>query len=184
MLHLTPEIVEKIKGAIRIGCPVQTAAALQGISYGQLREWILKGKEDSTSIYGQFIENLERSIAEWETKDLMVIEKHAMGAPAEYAMEVVRDRDGSIIYQDNGKPLMQVSRNADGNAIMLKAEIRSDWKAAMERLARRKPKYWAPKDHIDVDGVLRIENQKVESREALTFEQKVSEVMDKLQKDV
>lgn len=180
---LTPELMENIVAPLRIGARVPTAAAFNNVSYDVMRNWVLKGRQDPDSIYGVLIKKVEKAIAEWEMRDISVIEKHAMGAPAEYEKEVVRNSNGDVVMVD-GKPLMQVARDADGNPIIKSHAIRSDWKAAIERLRSRLPKYWG-RDKIDLDVILTFDNSEREAKplEALSFEQRVAAAAKKLEED-
>jgi hypothetical protein len=181
---LTPELIAKIIKPLQIGASVTTASAFNGVHYDTMRMWVLKGKEHPETIYGELIRAIEKAIAEWEVRDISVLEKHAMGAPAEYQMDVVFDEHGQLIRDASGNPVMQVARNKDGNPIVKRSEIKADWKAALERLSRRKPRYWASRDTASEEAVLTYDNKKPETREAITFEQRIAEAIDKLEEDV
>lgn len=187
-LELDDTIETKILNSLRIGANVNTAGAFAGVSYDALRTWVLKGKENPDSRYGAFIKKVEKAIAEHEMGDLAVIHAHANGRPAQYEMEVVRDHDGKIIYESPGKPLMQIARDGNDNPILKSSEIRSDWRAAMDRMSRRFPRYWSRTDLIDVqhnhDSILTLDSKKAESKEALSFEQRVEAAMKKIRADI
>lgn len=189
---LTDELLDKITKPLLIGLPIETCAALQNVSYEAIRQWIVKGIEDPDSIYGAFIQRVEKGIAEWEARDLSVIEMHAQGRPAEYEMEVVRDKDGSVVFKD-GKPLTQVAKDSSGNPILKRAEIKSDWKAAMERLARRKPAYWnrALNGEYKIDEIGMIRKIKYErelnpdsKKEVINIDDKIRQAYEKAREDV
>lgn len=182
--EMDPDIINRIEQALRIGTPPLTAAAFQGISYDTMREWVLKAKEHPESIYGEFIVRINKAIAEWEIRNISVLETHAHGRPATYEMEVVRDKKGEILYESPGKPLMQIAKDGDGKPIIKTTAIKPDWRPALEMLQRRMPKNWASNDKIDIDAVLTIENQEAGSKEALSFEQQVAEVNRRLEEDV
>jgi hypothetical protein len=181
-----PEILQKAEQALRIGSTIDIAFAISGISYETLRQWIIKGHEHPDSQYGALIEKIKQAMAEWEIGDLSVIQRHAFGAPAEYEMEIVRDKKGNPIMLPDGKPVMQVAKDGDGNPIIKRKAIESDWRAAIERLSRRKPKIWAKTERLDLDGVLTFDNKEREAKpaEAMTFEQKIAEAVRKLEEDV
>lgn len=183
MIELDPSLVPKIESALRMGAPVLTAMAFNGISYDTVRLWVIKAHKEPNSIYGELFKRVERAIAEWEVKDIAVIEAHAVGRPAQYEMEVVRDKKGNIVYDDKKKPLMQIARDKEGNPILKSPAIKSDWKAAMERMARRKPKSWSRRDQVDFnfdpDAVLTFDNKKQETKEAKSFEQSVAEAIER-----
>lgn len=183
--QLTPELLEKMLQPLHIGARVQTAAALNNIGYDTLRAWVLKGHEDPESLYGELIRRVTQAIATWELRDISVLDKHAMGAPAQYEREVVRDKDGSIIMGTDGKPLMQIARDDDGKPILKTSEIKSDWRAAAHRLASRLPKYWNKEDNIDHDAVLTFDAKEREIKpiEARTFDQKIADAVKKLEEE-
>ncbi len=184
ILELTPDLIEKIEAPLRIGSPIDTAFALQGINYDTLRNWVIKGHERPDSLYGVLINRVKKAIAEWELRDLSVMDRHAMGAPAEYEMEVVRDHKGKILMDDAGKPMKQIARDSEGNPIIRRREVRSDWRAAMERLSRRKQKIWGNKVSVDVESVLTFDNKKPETKEAMTFDERIAQAVRQLEEDV
>lgn len=185
---LSRELIDKIVSPLRIGVRIPTAAALNDVSIECLRNWVLKGHEDPKSIYGELITEVMRAIAQWETGDVSILHKHAMGAPTEFEKEVVRDKDGSIVYEQPGKPLMQLVRDGEGNPIVRRAEIRSDWRAAAHRLERRLPKYWyrpETSSPVDQDAILTFDAKEREQKpvEALSFEAKIAGAVKKLEED-
>ncbi len=184
--EIDPELPKKLRQAILIGAPILTAAALHDISYETMRGWVLKGKEDPSSEYGALLKIIQKSIAEWEARDLSVIEAHAVGRPAQYLQQPMRNEAGEVVLGPEGKPLMEYVRDAEGNPILQAAEIKSDWRAAMERLSRRKPRSWAKQLNIDLDAVLTFDNNEREAKpaEALTFEQKIAQAVKELEEEV
>ena len=97
-LDIDPKLMDRLRQAILMGAPVLTAAALNDISYDTMRNWVLMGKENPDSQYGALLRVLNKAIAEWEVRDLSVIEAHALGRPAQYAMQPVRNNSGEIVY--------------------------------------------------------------------------------------
>lgn len=185
---LTPELIEKIAGPLRIGVRIPTAAALNDVSYETLRSWVLKGHEKPNSIYGAFIKEITRSIAKWEAGDISILHKHAFGAPAEYLMEPARDSTGGVVFGADGKPVMVMARDGDGRPIIKRSEVKSDWRAAAHRLERRLPKYWhrpETQPTSDHDAVLTFDAKEREAKpvEALSFEQKIAGAVKKLEED-
>lgn len=190
ILELDDALEERILNALKIGSSVGTAAAFNGLSYEVIRNWVLKGKEFPESRYGAFIQNVQKAIAEWELRDIAVIDRHANGRPAEFLMEPARDNKGNVVWEvlpthkTAGKPIMVVARDDEGRPIIKSQEIKSDWRAAMERMSRRMPRYWARTDKNDIDGVLTLDNKKADSKEAMTFDERVAQAMKKLEEDV
>lgn len=182
---LTPELIKEICQPLLIGLPLPTSAALHRVSYDTLRFWVLSGYEHPTTVYGQFVQEIKKAIAEWEARDLSVIETHAHGRPAQYEMEVIREPDGTVLKDQNGKPMTQVAKDSNGNPILKSAEIKSDWKAALERLSRRMPRYWRSRESNEIDAVLTFDNREREARpvETMTFDEKVASAMRKFEEE-
>lgn len=190
MPELTPEIIKKILDPIRIGSSVLTSFSLNGYSYATIRTWVLRGKAEPNSIYGELIRTIEKAVAEYEIRDLSVIDRHANGVPTEYEMEVARRKNGEPILND-GKPIMQIARDGNGNPIIKRSEIKSDWRAAMERLQRRLPRYWARPEVMTPgaihpgDGIMGVEADRIpDEREAKTPEQLTRQALKRAEEDV
>lgn len=185
-VDLNPELAEKLRQAILIGSPVLTAAAFHDISYETMRLWVLKAKENPSSQYGALINTLQKAIAEWEVRDLSVLDAHAHGRPAKYLEQQMRDDKGNPLYAPDGKPLMEYVKDGNGNLIITQSEIKSDWRAALERLSRRKPKSWSKHLNIDLDAILTFTNEEreVNPKEAMTFEQRIAEAVRELEDEV
>lgn len=185
---LTPELIEKIVAPLRMGVRIPTAGALNNIAYDTLRHWVLQGHENPDSVYGMFIQEITRAIAQWETGDISAIHKAAFGAPAEYLMEPAFDTAGQPLKGDDGKILMRVARDNEGRPIIKRSEVRPDWRAAAHRLERRLPKYWyrpETQSAPDHDAVLTFDakEREVKPVEALSFEQKIAGAVKKLEED-
>lgn len=171
LLEQDPKLIEKICAALRIGSHIDTACAIHGVGYSTMREWVLKGKENPDSIYGEFTRAVEKAVSEAETRDLAVIEAFAVGRAAEYQMEPVMvplEKDGVVMFhpgtvnpimvplmttdpQGNKVPVQQIARDADGNPILKRAEVKPQWQAAAWKLERRRPLKWGRFDRVDVD---------------------------------
>lgn len=162
-VDLDPKMMDRVEAALRIGCPVATAFALSGVPYSLLRRWVVLAHKDPKSPWADIMRRVEKAVSEWELRDLSVIEAHAHGRPAQYQMEPVIGPDGNVVYESPGKPLMTVSKDGNGNPILIREEIKSDWRAAMERLKRRKPAVWDKvaqwnlREIKDVEGVIRVD---------------------------
>lgn len=169
ILELTPDITGKICRAIRMGSHIDTACALNGAGYSTMREWILKAREHPDSLYGDFARAIEKAVAEAATIALATIDVHATGRPAEYLMEPVMrplEKENTIVFGPNGQPimvpvmtqkdgkevpLMAVARDAEGNPIVKRDEVKSNWTAAAWKLERRFPLKWGRYDRSDAD---------------------------------
>lgn len=185
-IKLEPGLIKNLRNAILLGAPVLTAAALNDVSYEVMREWVLKGKENPDSEYGELVRILSKAIAEWEIRDLATWDAHIKGRPAQYLMQPMINNQGEPVYDQDGKPVMEYVKDSNGNLILQSAEIKSDWRAAMERMSRRKPRTWAQKLNVDLDAVLTFDNnqREVNPKEALTFEQRIAQAVEELEDEV
>lgn len=185
-MEIDPELVKKLRNAILLGAPVLTAAALNDISYETMRSWVLKGKEQPDSEHGALLKVLSKAIAEWEIRDLSTWDAHISGRPAQYLMQPMLNQKGEPIFDREGKPMMEYVRDSEGNPILQASEIKSDWRAAMERMSRRKPRTWAQKLNVDLDAVLTFDNKEKEAnpKEALSFEQRIAQAVQELEDEV
>lgn len=180
-LEIDPDLIKKMRNAILLGAPIVTAAALNDISYETMREWVLKGKEDPSSEYGALIRQLQKAIVEWEIRDLSAWDAHIHGRPAQYLTQQVVVDGKPLTDPNTGRPVMEIVRDGEGNPVIQASEIRPDWRAAAERLARRKSKTWAKQINVDLDVVLTFDNKEREAKpaEAMSFEQRVAMAMKK-----
>lgn len=185
-VELTPDVIKKMRNAILMGAPVITAAALNDIPYYTLRRWVTRGREEPESEYGEFLAVISKAIAEWEVRDLSAWDQHVVGRPAQYLMQPVINKDGDPVIGSDGKPIMEYVRDGEGNLIMQSAEIKSDWRAAAERMARRRPKVWGQKLGIDLDAVLTFDNNDREEKpvEALSFEERIAQAVKELEDEI
>lgn len=182
---LTRELMEGILAPLRIGAPIVTAIAFNNVNYATMRSWVVRAQEEPESLYGELIRSIYKAIADWELRDTSVLDAHATGRPAVYEMEVVRDSDGTVVRKADGTPLMQPFRDSEGNAILKQSEIKSDWRVALERLSRRKPQYWMKRENNgEMDAILSFDNKKPETKEALSFNERIAQAVDKLEEDV
>lgn len=175
LLEKDPSLIEKVAQVLSIGSHIEVAAAVNGIGYATLREWVLKGKEHPESLYGAFNQAVQKALSTAETRDLNTIDQHANGRDAvfeyEVAMQPVLDDKGKVILDakgramskpvldENGKPLMVLARDAEGNPILKRSEIRPQWQAAAWKLERRNPHRWGRFDRVNADEVMQIDKQ-------------------------
>lgn len=185
-LEKDPELIKKIRNAILLGAPVMTAAAINDVPYDTFREWIVHGRENPDSNYGELLKIVCKAVAEWEIRDLAAWDAHVTGRPAQYLKQQMINAKGEPIFDSEGKPVMEYVRDADGNLILEASEIKPDWRAAAERMARRKPKVWGQRLGIDLDAVLTFDNNdKINhEREALSFEQRIAKAVKELEEEV
>ena len=71
---LTPERQAKIVDAIRAGVPPETAAAFAGIDESTFYRWLARGRgPEAESLYAEFAAQVREAMAEWETRDILLI---------------------------------------------------------------------------------------------------------------
>lgn len=184
--EIDQKLMTNLRNAILIGAPVLTAAAFNDVSYETMRSWVIKGKENPDSEYGELLRMISKAIAEWEIRDLSAWDAHIRGRPAQYLMQPMVNNQGEPVFDKEGKPMMEYVKDGNGNLILQSAEVKSDWRAAMERMSRRKPKMWAQRLNMDLDAVLTFDNKEKEAnpKEAMTFEQRIAQAVQELEDEV
>lgn len=65
---LTPDVQERLLGAIASGNYYETACALAGIHYGTMRQWLIDGKQARSGPKREFYEAVTRAEAEAESR--------------------------------------------------------------------------------------------------------------------
>lgn len=149
LVEIDKELLAGITSVLRIGGSAATAAALNGIHVDTMTSWVLKGKEDPSSLYGQFYIEVLKAIADCEFRALTTVDAYITGKPATYEMEVVKNKRGTIVKKD-GEPLMQIARDPDGYPIIKTPAIVPDPKIALQLLERRFPKAWGLKSQVQI----------------------------------
>ncbi len=75
---ISEEQREEIYEAVRAGVPPEAAAGRLGIARTNLYRWMASGRgDDAQEPYRTFLEQLERALADWETRDILLIGKAA-----------------------------------------------------------------------------------------------------------
>ena len=153
--EVNDDLINKMRQAILIGAPVATAVALYNVPPSTFKDWCQKAVKQPHGKYAKMIEILKKAVAEWEVRDLEAWDAHIIGRPAKYLMQPKLDKSGQVMYDSDGKVVQEYVRNADGNLIIEHSEIKPDWRAAAERMARRKPRSWGHKlEIIEHDNLL------------------------------
>lgn len=144
----TPEVIQKITNAMRVGMYAETASVLAGVNKDTFHRWLknsyptlssqgLKNKHYKP-IFAELRSAVEKAIAECEIRDLMNIDKCAMGQDWEYERYPKGDpREGQLVL------------NSRGNPIPKKAGRPADWTASAWRLERRHGSTWNKPDKHD-----------------------------------
>ncbi len=146
---LTVSLIQKLEGYITYGLSLPAAAGLAEISYDTLREWLNKGKAFNTGIHGELFRRLAKAAATSETEFFDSIKKSAVGRPAEYLMEPLRNEKNEIVMVDD-KPFMTPAKDKDGNPILIRREIMPDYRAAQWHLERRNPKVFGRDTTVNI----------------------------------
>jgi len=75
---ISPEQREEIYEAVRAGVPPEAAAGRLGINRATLYRWMAAGRpDDAIEPYASFLLNIDRALADWETRDILLIGKAA-----------------------------------------------------------------------------------------------------------
>ena len=97
--ELTPEIQQKIVGAIMVNGYVETAAAFAGIHKDTFYDWLKRGARASRGKYKEFSDAVGKAMAEAEVRMSMVVAKAANGYDVLEKKTVTgQDRDGNPIH--------------------------------------------------------------------------------------
>lgn len=153
---LTDELIEGIAQIIGAGNYIETAVAVHGISKDTFYRWLRQAKGAHANEQTiKLSDAVAKAVAIAEERDLDIVELFAHGQAALFEYQVVRDSDGSIVYDEEGQPLQEIARDRRGNPILKQEEIKPDWKAAAWRLERRSPKRWGRHVGEDVDSWLK-----------------------------
>lgn len=114
---LTPETQKKIVDAISEGNYLVTAAAIGGVTYTTLNNWMKKGESASSGAYVEFLEAVKKAEAEAEALRVSRISKAGKEgnwqADAWYLERRYPDRWGKRVQEVTGKdggPLEYVQR--------------------------------------------------------------------------
>src|SRR5579862_9343198 len=72
---LTPENAQRVLDCIRAGNYLETAAAYAGISKSSLFSYLRRGNRQRRGKYRDFLEAVERALAESEIRDVLTVER-------------------------------------------------------------------------------------------------------------
>lgn len=165
---LNDDLIEKICKQLQLGNYIETAVVMAGVSKQSFYTWIkiANGVKPSKSQAEykrccKLLDAVERAQEEATTRDLLNIDKSAMGRMPTYDRYPPRSEhnpDGTWIpaRDDKGKiqinpktnePIMievsgQIICDYKGKPIVADAGAPPDWKASAWRLEKRRPKQW------------------------------------------
>lgn len=133
----TEEVRHKVLQALRGGNYLETAAAYAGISVSSLHKYLKLGRQpDADPLYAEFAQAVDEAIAQSEVTEVALIRRAATPQQSP-----VRDSDGSVVRDDEGRVVMETVH-------------RGSWQAAAWLLERRAPGKWGRVDrqHVEVSG--------------------------------
>src|SRR5690606_38647469 len=120
---LSADIIKNITSAMKSGAYVETAAVYAGINKLTFYRWLKKGNRSKSGLEWELCNAVEQALAESELRDLLNIERAAMGSDAQFV---------------NGR----ATREA----------VSPDWKASAWRLERKFPRKWGRQERIEHVG--------------------------------
>lgn len=127
---ITYDLIKHIAELVKHGNYIETAYAAVGVPKSDFYEWMTKGRLRKGTIYAALTEAVDQAMAEGETRDVLNIDRAALGAKAEFLREKGEDGVERVVYDENGKP------------VVLRPGSKPDWKASAWRLERRNPNRW------------------------------------------
>ncbi len=150
-VKLNQDLIDRICNNLRLGTYIETAVVVNGISKSVFYQWAKKGRDSSgatnTTIYGKFLDAVERAQEEAVVRDMMNIDKCAMGQDWDYERhpkgthdKLGNDIGGSLILKRNGNPIPK------------KIGLTPDWSASAWRLERRHPGRYSRTEKIEQTG--------------------------------
>lgn len=138
---LTKDLINQIAKLYRSGLKDSTVANIVGISPITLREWLLKGAAGSANeLLVELFEKCASAVGILELEFVNEIRKYALGSPAEYAYDEIKHSDGTITKV--------ISKNSDGDPIIIKSEIKPNPQWAAWILERRFRETWGVREPI------------------------------------
>lgn len=144
----TYTLIEKMYKALCAGMFVEVAARYCGISKTSFYSWLERGNKEPDSIYAHFLNAIELGHAEYEMRELLNIDREAMGNEAVYK----RYPPNTFIEDSFGN---QVNVSGDivcdkrGNPIFVKEARRPNWAASAWRLERKFKDRWGHTQKIE-----------------------------------
>lgn len=141
---LNRNVIEDMCKFLRAGAYIETAAVLAGIGKSRFYDWIKLAHQQKKGIYRELLDAVAHAQEEATMRDLLNIDKCAMGQDPEYE----RYQKGTTSAE--GIDISgQLILNGKGNPIPKKIGTKPDWAASAWRLTRRKPKQWGTKETTD-----------------------------------
>ena len=134
--ELTPDVINKICDAIKIGCFPQVAAMYANVLPSTFRYWIRRGIEEPDSRYGELLNAVRSCLGQAEMRDVAALQAFIQGRPAEF----MKDSNGNLVLDGNG------------NAIKIRDEVRPNITATMFKMERRWAANWGRQLRVDISS--------------------------------
>jgi len=93
---LTPEVIEKVCRAIRIGGNFEDAARFAGISIAAFYRWKAKGEKAESGIQREFVEALGQAVSDGKLVHLQNLNGLAIGGKSYIETRTLERADGTI----------------------------------------------------------------------------------------
>jgi len=100
---LTPELLASIETYVKGGNYIETACALAGVGRSTYFSWMKRGKDEPESIYGEFLDSMEKAAAWSEARDVQLITEASRKNWTAAAWRLERKFPGRWGRQDNMK---------------------------------------------------------------------------------
>lgn len=131
---LNEDTISRLKQAIRAGAYAETAAAYVGIDRSTLQRWLKTGARTKKGVHWKLVKALQHAWAEAEMRDLINIDRCAMGRPTVYE----RDPDtGAVLFNKHGYPVVK------------EPGLAPSWQASAWRLERKFGGRWNKPEKVD-----------------------------------
>lgn len=122
---LSEKLIAQIETLFQFGLPESAIANTVGIRPALLKEWLLKGHLAKSGLHHELYKRCAVAYGRGEFEFFSSLRKHALGSPAKYLMQPVKNANGEVQMLD-GKPIMEPARDNEGKAILEQKEITSN----------------------------------------------------------
>jgi hypothetical protein len=132
--NLTPEIAKRFVDAMRVGAPIELAAAAAGISMRTYYRWKERGETNTSGKYWQWWQDVKKAAADEELSGLAEI--------YQASKRQVIGRETKTVTNPDGKTVTTVTETFTPG----------EWQARSWLMERRHPGRWGRQARIDFDS--------------------------------